>query len=156
MPVLLVSATTTYIHTDLLGSPVAETDATGAVLKDRAYYPWGAPTNDEYEQGPGYTGHVTDALTRLSYMQQRYYDPVAGRFLSVDPVAADASTGGNFNRYWYANNNPYRFTDPDGRESVGEMIDSGAQGVWASFLCRLGSRVFVLDSAGSRRRKPSL
>lgn len=48
-------------------------------------------------------------------MQQRYYDPGIGRFLSVDPVTADSVTGGNFNRYWYANNNPYKFTDPDGR-----------------------------------------
>src|SRR3546814_2627857 len=47
-------------------------------------------------------------------MQQRYYDPRVGRFWSVDPVTVD-SVGGNFNRYWYANNNPYRFTDPDGR-----------------------------------------
>jgi len=44
---------------------------------------------------------------------------VVGRFLSVDPVGADANTGGNFNRYWYANNNPYRFTDPDGRAPQG-------------------------------------
>jgi hypothetical protein len=48
-------------------------------------------------------------------MQQRYYDPVALRFLSPDPVDVSASDGGNFNRYWYANNNPYKFTDPDGR-----------------------------------------
>jgi uncharacterized protein RhaS with RHS repeats len=48
-------------------------------------------------------------------MQQRYYDPQAGRFLSVDPIASDAGSGGNFNRYWYANDNPYRFKDPDGR-----------------------------------------
>lgn len=27
------------------------------------------------------------------------------------------SPGGAFNRYWYANNNPFRFTDPDGRQS---------------------------------------
>ena len=46
---------------------------------------------------------------------QRYYDPQIGRFLSVDPVTANGSTGANFNRYWYGNNNPYRFTDPDGR-----------------------------------------
>lgn len=38
------------------------------------------------------------------------------RWLSVDPVQADANTGQNFNRYWYANNNPYKFTDPDGRQ----------------------------------------
>jgi uncharacterized protein RhaS with RHS repeats len=55
-------------------------------------------------------------------MQQRYYDPMIGRSLSVDPVTAYSSPGANFNRYWYANNNPYRFTDPDGRQSVGEML----------------------------------
>ena len=59
---------------------------------------------------------------------QRYYDPTISRFLSVDPVTAHSGTGANFNRYWYANNNPYRFTDPDGRQSVGETIDNGAQG----------------------------
>jgi len=48
-------------------------------------------------------------------MQQRYYDPVAGRFLSVDPVTTDAKTGDHFNRYVYAENNPYKFKDPDGR-----------------------------------------
>jgi hypothetical protein len=51
-------------------------------------------------------------------MQQRYYDPAIGRFLSVDQVTASSGTGANFNRYWYANNNPYAFTDPDGREAL--------------------------------------
>lgn len=49
-------------------------------------------------------------------MQQRYYDPLIGRFLSVDPVAAYGSDTRYFNRYWYAAGNPYKFTDPDGRE----------------------------------------
>ena len=51
-------------------------------------------------------------------MQQRYYDPIAGRFLSPDPIATNPSNGANFNRYAYANNNPYRYIDPDGRASV--------------------------------------
>lgn len=38
-------------------------------------------------------------------------------FASDDPVKANANPGANFNRYAYANNNPYRFTDPDGRQS---------------------------------------
>ncbi len=38
----------------------------------------------------------------MNYIQQRYYDPLLGRFLSVDPVTADSVGGGNFNRYWYA------------------------------------------------------
>jgi hypothetical protein len=51
-------------------------------------------------------------------MQQRYYDAVAGRFLSVDPVVTDAGTGRSFNRFKYANNSPYSFSDLDGRDEV--------------------------------------
>jgi len=59
---------------------------------------------------------VMDAVSGLTYMQQRYYDPQIGRFLSVDPVTAYSNPIGAFNRYWYASDNPYRFKDPDGRE----------------------------------------
>jgi uncharacterized protein RhaS with RHS repeats len=62
-------------------------------------------------------------------MQQRYYDPGIGRFLSVDPVTADGNSGGNFNRYWYANNNPYRFTDPDGRQPACNACDNWSDAV---------------------------
>jgi hypothetical protein len=49
-------------------------------------------------------------------MQQRYYDPLLGRFLSVDPVTAhDSQDWRHFNRYSYAYGNPYKFLDPDGR-----------------------------------------
>jgi RHS repeat-associated protein len=65
----------------------------------------------------GFTGHVNDVDTGLTYMQQRYYDPVAGRFLSIDPVVTDANNGGSFNRYAYASNSPYKYIDPDGREA---------------------------------------
>lgn len=37
---------------------------------------------------------------------------------STDPVQASANNGQAFNRYNYGNNNPYKFTDPDGRRSV--------------------------------------
>lgn len=51
-------------------------------------------------------------------MQQRYYDPVIGRFYSNDPVWFSADSPMMFNRYTYANNNPYKFTDPDGKNPV--------------------------------------
>jgi uncharacterized protein RhaS with RHS repeats len=54
-------------------------------------------------------------------MQQRYYDPIAGRFLSMDPISTNADTGAKFDRYMYANNNPYRFTDPDGRDEKDDL-----------------------------------
>ncbi len=37
----------------------------------------------------------------------------------TDPAAVDTNTGTNFNRYAYANNSPYKFTDPDGRNPKG-------------------------------------
>ena len=105
---------TKYQHTDALGSPVATTDASGALIERTNYEPYGSAINKTVD-GIGYTGHVMDGATGLTYMQQRYYDPTLGRFLSVDPVSASSGTGGNFNRYWYANNSPYKFNDPDGR-----------------------------------------
>ena len=105
---------TKYQHTDALGSPVAVTDTSGALIERTSYEPYGSAINKTVD-GIGYTGHVMDGSTGLTYMQQRYYDPTLGRFLSVDPVTAHSGTGGNFNRYWYANNSPYGFTDPDGR-----------------------------------------
>jgi RHS repeat-associated protein len=104
-----------YQHTDALGSPVAVTASNRTVLERSEFEPYGKLLNRSLEDGPGYTGHVSDAATGLSYMQQRYYDPGIGRFLTVDPVTADSSSGDNFNLYWYGNDNPYKFTDPDGR-----------------------------------------
>jgi RHS repeat-associated protein len=60
---------------------------------------------------------------------QRYYDPLIGRFLSVDPMASDMNNGWNFNRYNYAANNPYKFTDPDGRQSFGYGTNQPAGGI---------------------------
>lgn len=45
----------------------------------------------------------------------RFYDPELGRFLSIDPRGFRESSPESFNRYAFANNNPYRYTDPDGR-----------------------------------------
>ena len=46
---------------------------------------------------------------------QRYDDPQVGRFLSIDPELVNTETGVHFSRYVYAESNPYKFTDPDGR-----------------------------------------
>jgi len=105
-----------FQHTDALGSPVAVTSQAGQVVERNEYEPYGAVIGKLNYQGIGYTGHVQDAATGLTYMQQRYYDPACGCFLSVDPVTAyDNGDMRFFNRYAYAFNNPYKFTDPDGR-----------------------------------------
>ncbi|MBA3486042.1 MAG: RHS repeat-associated core domain-containing protein, partial [Lysobacter sp.] len=100
------------------------------------YEPFGKVIGGTPKDGPGYTGHVLDTETGLNYMQQRYYDPIIGRFLSVDPVAVDTKTAANFCRYCYASNNPYRFTDPDGRASVERAIDRDIKDVSAGNISK--------------------
>ena len=65
-----------------------------------------------------FTGKQYDAESGLSYMGARYYDPLVGRFMGIDPVGFDDGNIHSFNRYAYGNNNPYRYRDPDGRASV--------------------------------------
>ena len=64
------------------------------------------------------------------YMQARYYDPVIGRFYSNDPVGYTADNPVmSFNRYLYVNNNPYKYTDPDGEalQLLGAVISAGIE-----------------------------
>ena len=110
------TAGTSYHHNDVLGSPVARTGSGGQLLSRTRYEPYGATIAGVNPTTVGFTGHLNDADTGLVYMQQRYYEPYAGRFLSVDPVTTDANTGNAFGRYHYANNSPYRYVDQDGRE----------------------------------------
>ncbi|UBB26615.1 RHS repeat-associated core domain-containing protein [Pseudoxanthomonas japonensis] len=137
--------TTRYHHTDALGTPVVVTGADKGILETSEYEPYGQLVNRPLTDGPGFTGHVQDAATGLTYMQQRYYDPVLGRFLSADPVAV-RSRGDNFNRYWYANNNPYTNKDPDGRECNGKGCwvtnaerEAAASGNWQEYYRLAGS-----------------
>lgn len=111
-----------YIHTDALGSPVAVSNASGGVVERTLYEPYGSVIGVASDDAPGFTGHVSDSATGLSYMQQRYMDPQLGAFLSVDPVTAEAGDPRHFNRYAYAYNNPYKFMDPDGRCPICPVI----------------------------------
>ncbi|RRT95414.1 hypothetical protein EGJ34_21965 [Stenotrophomonas sp. 278] len=143
---LTVSAAETfeYIHTDALGSPVAVTDANGVVIERMVYEPYGALVGGPVKDGPGYTGHVSDSATGLSYMQQRYMDPEIGAFLSADPVTAHAQPASQFSRYRYANSSPYRNIDPDGRRACG--TDTGCQLEQGAY-----GGVMMVNSSGQER-----
>jgi RHS repeat-associated protein len=111
------ASTITYYHNDLAGSPVAATNSSAQVIWRESYRPYGerltksaaAKGNDVW-----FTSRRQDS-TGLVYMGARYYDPVTGRFVSTDPKGFDEGSVHSFNRYAYANNNPFRFTDRDGR-----------------------------------------
>ncbi len=141
--------TISYFHTDALGSPIAKTNAAGAIIETSEYEPYGRLLNRNNDDRAGYTGHVMDAVSGLTYMQQRYYDPAIGRFLSVDPVTAYSNPMGAFNRYWYANNNPYKFSDRDGRwpTKIHEnIIDKAFPGLSAAQRGTLKSASHSMDS----------
>ena len=107
------SPTVTYLHADLLNSPIQWSTASGAWQATEQYEPYGTKLNGVADK-LGYTGHAHDFETDLTYMQARFYDAQVGRFLSSDPVEFDGSSPFTFNRYAYANNNPYRYVDPFG------------------------------------------
>jgi RHS repeat-associated protein len=109
----------TYLHHDFAGSVIGATDANGAVIWKEDYQPYGERIRNEAAAAGNrqfYTGKPFDPETGLSYMGARYYDPAMGRFMGIDPVEFKEANLQSFNRYGYANNNPYRFVDPDGQE----------------------------------------
>ena len=136
-PIGSQTVTISYLHTDALGSPIAKTNSAGSVIETSEYEPYGKLLNRANDDRAGYTGHVMDSASGLTYMQQRYYDPQTGRFLSVDPVSADG--GSLFNRYSYANNNPYVFTDPDGRQSRREAHEERQRASFCNTGCNSGT-----------------
>lgn len=110
-----------YFHSDVSGSPLVATNATGNVIWKESYRPYGERTvkapaaadNDLW-----FTGKPVDEETGLSYIGARYYSPVLGRFMGVDPADFSESNIHSFNRYAYGNNNPIKNIDPDGKNAV--------------------------------------
>ena len=111
----------TFYHYDLLGSSVATTNELGEVVWREEYSPYGDKLLKQdvgKDNVRGYTGHVHDEETGLTYMQARYYDAEIGRFMGVDPVGFMSDNTISFNRYAYGNDNPYKFVDPNGESGV--------------------------------------
>lgn len=113
-----------HFHPDHLGTPLLITDDRGFRLSLHKYFPFGAeaPGSDSDTERMKFTGHERDFGAGpgqdLDYMHARYYTPVMGRFLSVDPAPADKAAPQSWNRYTYVRNNPINKVDPDGREEL--------------------------------------
>lgn len=117
--------TVTFFHNDVSGSPIMATNASGSVLWKENYSPYG----DKINRAPasadnkiGFHGKPHDDATGLSYMGARYYAPSLGRFTGIDPIDFQENNPHSFNRYAYANNNPYKYVDPDGKLPVLALI----------------------------------
>jgi RHS repeat-associated protein len=119
-----------FYQVDWLGSTRYVTDITGtSVLAAQSCDAWGHrdaqatgspkhPTDVQFAGGEGYQTGYADASTNepgvgLQYLQQRYYDPAIGRFISRDP----AGFAGALSLYPYVDNDPVNGVDPWGLQT---------------------------------------
>ena len=109
------SSTAAFRYYDGHGDLAAEAGSSGNRTAAYTYDPFGAalqtpPATTLTERWTGRWDKKLDTTSNLIEMGARPYDPVLGRFLSVDPVE-----GGSFNNYDYANQDPVNAYDLDGR-----------------------------------------
>ncbi len=74
------------------------------------YRPTPLSQNGSMGTSSAWAGRWPD-LSGLYWLGARYYDPVAGRFISCDPLGHDADPS----LYAFANGDPVNYFDPDGR-----------------------------------------
>ena len=120
-----------YYHSDHLGSASLISDYKGDEYQRIEYTPYGETwvektSNTGLEWLPyKFTAKELDEETGLYYYGARYLDPKYSMWISTDPALGEylgqsgKGEGGiynsaNLNLYHYANNNPVKYTDPDG------------------------------------------
>ena len=128
--------TVTYYFADHLGTSRVVTDASGTVLDDSDFYPFGGERAAVSSSANTYkfTGKERDNESGLDDFEARYYSSAMGRFMSPDEFAggpidavgpadplppgplpyAQISNPQSLNKYAYTYNNPLRYTDPNG------------------------------------------
>ncbi|HEU5161321.1 MAG TPA: SpvB/TcaC N-terminal domain-containing protein [Streptosporangiaceae bacterium] len=119
-----------FYQSDHLGSTTFGTDADGALAEHNEYFPTGETWVDEHPDTKNpylFTGKELDEETGLYYYGARYYDARTSLWQSPDPALAGYLTGegnggvykpGNLALYSYAEHNPVRVVDPDGRQNL--------------------------------------
>ena len=123
-PVAMLTPGGTYYYVyDKLGSVIALTDETGALVEQHAYSPYGRVDAPSGVGNPYlFAGRRHDSETGLYHYRSRNYDAGLGRFLEVDP----ARQVGGMNLYAYVQNDPLNFLDPFGLFRFGKRPLSGA------------------------------
>ncbi|MCM1964802.1 RHS repeat-associated core domain-containing protein [Streptomyces sp. G1] len=107
-------ADVTYLISDHQGTAMTAIAMTTLGVTRCKQVPFGElRTSPSTAFGPrGFVGGTTDP-TGLTHLGAREYDPVLGRFLSVDPII-DHGDPAQMNAYSYAHNNPVTKSDPTG------------------------------------------
>lgn len=83
----------------------------------------------------------------LTLLGARYYDPMLGAFISVDPEI-DEYDPQRLHAYAYANNNPVTFADPDGL-FFGKLANAASKAVGSVASAAKATASFVVENAGT-------
>jgi RHS repeat-associated protein len=132
-----------WFQLDWLGSTRSLTDAAGSTTSKQRYEAFGSrsaktgtdpfhPSDFQWGGGWGYqteTAFSNEPGLGLNYIEQRYYDPLVGRFLSPDPI----SYLGGLNLYDYVDNDPVNRVDPNGLDDADHILPDNprVQEPWA-------------------------
>ncbi len=101
-----------YFHSDHLGTAMARTGPSAAVVEESRLLSHGVPLS-AISRETDFTGKKVESGTGLEYFGARYYHPAVGRFIGPDPRISE-----EMELYSYVENNPLLFTDPDGEAKV--------------------------------------
>ncbi|MFD0782360.1 RHS repeat domain-containing protein [Micromonospora azadirachtae] len=104
----------TWLFTDRQGTQHTSVNATTQALTTRRQTPFGSPRGADpvWANPKGFVGGDKD-LNGLTHLGARDYDPILGRFISVDPLQ-DLTDPQQWNGYAYAHNSPVTSSDPSG------------------------------------------
>ncbi|KUG21933.1 hypothetical protein ASZ90_008299 [hydrocarbon metagenome] len=151
-------------HYNGVGSTIAMTDNTQAVVNKYAYDAFGNIANQQeaVAQPFKYVGQygVMTELNGFYYMKARYYDPTVGRFISEDPIGFE---GGTVNLLAYVGNNPVTGIDPSGlcgtNSSISFTYDAGFHAPTGPWPVSAGTTISSelinpFDASGSLVAKP--
>lgn len=114
-----------FTHQDSLGSTVAVSDRSGAVVARFDYDGYGNVAASQVtgavpEGLERFADATLDAETGLWFLRARYYDSTLGVFTAVDPI--DTATGDPYvSRYSYVAGRPTTMVDPSGLK----LVDAG-------------------------------
>lgn len=110
-----------YYHQDHLGSSSVMTDATGQLVSETAFYPFGSPRQEHKprstKEAYGFTQKEKDEESGLASFDIRYCAFGLDRFSSCDPIILSFDHAQNpqmANSYAYCSNNPLKYNDPSG------------------------------------------
>lgn len=115
-----------FLHKDLQGSTNIVTDDEGLVWQHFEYFPsgeqWVVEQGDDNRTPYGYTGSYYDEVRKLDDLGARWYEPREQFLYSPDPVLQDdpnqvIDNDALLPAYSYAESNPLRLVDLDGRRS---------------------------------------